>query len=171
MKHTDIAALVVTVQPCAVRKRSTPSENAPTKRGGLTGPWAMVIRQSGTSHEISKKHTLMRGYPPQPIDVLRPSVNPVVELEAKDGQQPQSYPNVRTIFTAPANRRDMSLASRRRHQQATGRERTPDPCVRPRTKHAPWSRRPDSNRGTGLCRYKSGFDRSTQPGRKVVTSR
>jgi hypothetical protein len=52
----------------------------------------MVIRQSGTSHEISKKDTLMRGYPPQPIDVLRPSVNPVVELEAKDGQQPQSYP-------------------------------------------------------------------------------
>jgi hypothetical protein len=48
------------------------------------------MRQSGTSQEISKKDTLMRGYAPQPIDVLRPSVNPVVELEAKDGQQGQS---------------------------------------------------------------------------------
>ena len=52
----------------------------------------MVIRQSGTSQEISKKDTLMRGYAPQPIDVLRPSEKPVVELEAKDRQQPQSYP-------------------------------------------------------------------------------
>jgi hypothetical protein len=42
----------------------------------------------------------MGDYAPQPIDVLRPSVNPVAELEAKDGQHPQSYPNVRTTFTA-----------------------------------------------------------------------
>jgi hypothetical protein len=59
------------------------------------------MRQSGTSQEISKKDTLMRGYAPQPIDVLRPSVNPVVELEAKDGQQGQSYPERPDDFYSP----------------------------------------------------------------------
>ena len=52
----------------------------------------------------------MRRYGPQPIDVLRPSEKPVVEFEAKDGQQPPIFtPNVQTIFTVAADRREMKL--------------------------------------------------------------
>jgi hypothetical protein len=67
MKHADIAALVVDRPAVRHPQEPNPSENASTKRGGLTGPWAMVIRQSGTSQEGSKKDTLMMGCAPQPI--------------------------------------------------------------------------------------------------------
>ena len=36
-------------------------------------------------------------------------MNPVAELEAKDGQQPPSYPNVPTTFTATVKHRDRPL--------------------------------------------------------------
>src|ERR1035441_9392903 len=102
MKHTDIPALVVD-RP-AVRHPQEPNSfgecaNQEGRSHGTVSDCHQTVGDVTGDLEEGHAH---EGLPlPQPIDVLRPSVNPVVELEAKEGQQPQSYPEHPDDFYRP----------------------------------------------------------------------
>ena len=93
MKHTDIAALVVDRPAMRHPQEPNPFGECANQKGGSHRTMSNGHQTVGDiTGDLEERHAHEGSPSTQPIDVLRPSVNPVVELEAKDGQQPQSYP-------------------------------------------------------------------------------